>query len=258
MSLSSRLSRISRPGLFLSHFHSHLHLNLQLQQRIASLGSSRLDRGRDALLRKVYAPFAGLAKGSPEYTALSALWHGLGRLTSNQEMAIDMATPTCSSHMLISLTISTTGKGPSRCRPARPSAALSPNVRIISVAIEDNKLHLGDSVTLNGHLNNSLPHLTSMTAAELSHAPLPDKLPYETPRTAGITEGKRRCLSSVLLKDTRSGDVYRHAWGKRVSLGDCRSAPIAAKSNPLRIFPYHDELKTFGLRKMTSQHDVSR
>lgn len=75
MSLSSRLSRLSRPGLcqFRFHFHSHLHLHLSLhlQQRIASLSSASVGRGRDALLRRVYAPFAGLAKGSPEYTALA-------------------------------------------------------------------------------------------------------------------------------------------------------------------------------------------
>jgi Fic family protein len=149
------------------------------------------------------------------------------------------------------------------------------------VAIEDNKLHLGRAGTLNDHLESFLPNLTSMTTHELSHTSLPDVRPLcphadasqlaelrnhiiashwvteaalRNPGTAGIAEDEIRCLSAVLLKDTRSEVIYKHAWGKRVLLGDYRSTPIGVKSNPLRIFPYHDEVPAC-MRRFTQWRD---
>ncbi|KAK1247543.1 hypothetical protein MKX07_002452 [Trichoderma sp. CBMAI-0711] len=244
MSLSSRLSRLSRPGLcqFRFHFHSHLQLNLHLQQRIASLSSASVDRGRDALLRRVYAPFAGLAKGSPEYTALAQsgrVWedyfqpgdsdrYGYIKLQQQHADTLDDIDD---------------WKGFIAAMPSSMTIrSLVPPYAHQSVAIEDNKLHLEHAGTLNDHLETFLPSLISMTAPEISHRPLPDKLLYETPGRLESPRTKIRCLSAVLLKDTRSEDVYKHPWDKRVLLEDYRSAPISVKSNLLRIFPYHDEV----------------
>jgi Fic family protein len=45
-----------------------------------------------------------------------------------------------------------------------------------------------------------------------------------------------------MLVGTGSEMLYKLGWGKRVSLGEFRSAPIAVRSDPMRIFPYPAEV----------------
>ncbi|ETR98193.1 hypothetical protein M419DRAFT_12017 [Trichoderma reesei RUT C-30] len=227
MSLSSRLSRLSRPGLcqFRFHFHSHLHLHLSLhlQQRIASLSSASVGRGRDALLRRVYAPFAGLAKGSPEYTALAQS----GRVWEDYFQPADS-----DRYGYIKL--------------QQQHADTLDNIDDWKRSIKA----MPSSTTIRSLVPYQLAELRNHIIA--SHWVTEAAL--RNPGTAGIAEDEIRCLSAVLLKDTRSEVIYKHAWGKRVLLGDYRSTPIGVKSNPLRIFPYHDEVPAC-MRRFTQWRD---
>ncbi|KAL6864113.1 fido domain-containing protein [Trichoderma novae-zelandiae] len=260
MSLLSRLSRINKPGLF--HSRSHL------QQRIANFSSSK--RERDALLRKIYAPFAGLANGSPEYMALAnsgKVWEDYFQPGDSERYGYDKLQKQCA---IILDDID--GWRKSMKLPKNDTVrSLIAEYAHQSVAIEDNKLLQGDSVALNDHLEGSgiLPDLTSMSAPKLARTALPDVrslLPHADasqvaelrnhivashwvteaalryPGTAGLSEDEIRCLSAVLLKDTTSELLHSHGWGQRLSLGDYRSTPIGVKSNRLRIFPYHTEV----------------
>lgn len=47
-----------------------------------------------------------------------------------------------------------------------------------------------------------------------------------------------------MLKGTLSERSYSLGWGKRIALGDFRSLCIGVRSDPLRIFPYPEEVPT--------------
>lgn len=141
-----------------------------------------------------------------------------------------------------------------------------------SVQIEDNNLKLGESIQIKDHLASTLfkeIDLASTSVSELSQTGLPDVhylLPHadasqvaelrnhivasywvtetalQNPGTAGLDEDNIRHLSAVIIKGTNAEAVYALGWGKRVMPGEYRQAPIAARSNPLRIFPYHVEV----------------
>lgn len=141
-----------------------------------------------------------------------------------------------------------------------------------SVQIEDNRLRLGDGGKIDDFLaSDFLKHydLSSMSAGELSQTNIPDVtflLPAAEPTqvvelrnhivashwvaatasdrqgTAGLSERDLHYLSAVTIKDTASEVLYSHGWGNRVKLGGYRSTPISVRGNPMRIFPYHDEV----------------
>ncbi|KAK0726025.1 hypothetical protein B0H67DRAFT_660089 [Lasiosphaeris hirsuta] len=192
------------------------------------------------MLKHVYAPFAGLKKGSPEYEELAAS----GRMFEPILKKID--------YLKHSMGL-----------PARSIVeSLVAEYAYQSVRIEDNMLHLGDSMIINDHL-------VSMSARELSKAALPNlqsMLPIVDPSqlaelrnhiiachwvakkamqslsTLGLDENEVKSLSSLIVRDINSEAMYSAGWGKRVKLGDYRQTPIVTKSNPLRIFPYHVEV----------------
>lgn len=239
-----------------NHFH-----------RKASFSSWQQER--NAMLRKVYAPFTKLADGTPEYRALAEsgkVWqdyfqpgnserYGYVKL---QEVQADLLSE-------IDGWKESIYKVPSRAN----IRSLIPEYAHQSVSIENNKLHLGESIVIENHLKDVLPRLASMSIDNLAQTALPDVhslLPHadasqvaelrnhivashwvtetalHNPNTAGLSEAEIQCLSAVLLKDTISEQLYKHGWGGRIPLGAYRPAPIQVKSNPLRIFPYHLEV----------------
>lgn len=62
------------------------------------------------------------------------------------------------------------------------------------------------------------------------------------PGTTGMSLADIKQLSLLLLRGTNAETLHAFSWGKRVQLGDYRPAPISARSNPMRIFPYHEEV----------------
>lgn len=62
------------------------------------------------------------------------------------------------------------------------------------------------------------------------------------PGTPGISLNEIKLLTRVLQRDTESEQAAKYSWGPRVPLGEFRALPISVRSNPLRIFPYHQEV----------------
>lgn len=62
------------------------------------------------------------------------------------------------------------------------------------------------------------------------------------PGTAGLNEREVQILQTLSCKDTIAEKAHAMSWGKRISLGDYRATPIQVSSNPLRVFPYHQEV----------------
>ena len=141
-----------------------------------------------------------------------------------------------------------------------------------SVQIEDNRLLLRDSIIINDYLSSTFlqeKYLSSLSANDLCKTSLPDLhflLPDADPSqiaelcnhiiacywvagkalqsldTPGLDEKEVKSLSALIVKGTSSEALYSHGWGKRITPGEYRQTPIAVKSNPLRIFPYHHEV----------------
>jgi hypothetical protein len=141
-----------------------------------------------------------------------------------------------------------------------------------SVQIEDNRLLLRDSIIISDYLSSTFlqeEDLNSLSADELCKTALPDLhslLPDADPSQVAelrnhiiacywvaskalqsldiprLDEGEVKCLSALIVKGTYSEALYSHGWGKRITPGEYRQTPIAARSNPLRIFPYHLEV----------------
>jgi Fic family protein len=62
------------------------------------------------------------------------------------------------------------------------------------------------------------------------------------PGTAGMSVADIKQLSMMILRGTDAETLYAVNWGKRMQIGEYRSAPIGVISNPLRIFPYPQEI----------------
>ena len=138
--------------------------------------------------------------------------------------------------------------------------------------IENNQLKLGDSVSIEKHLLSTLlndKQALDVPISELRHQILPSseilskhadasqvaelrnhivashwitRYSMDNPGCPGISEPQLRELCALVNKETISEVLYKNAWGKKVALGEYRQLPIAVKSNPLSIFPYHIEV----------------
>ena len=142
-----------------------------------------------------------------------------------------------------------------------------------STAIEGNPLRVGDSLVIEDELEkqgslaiSDLASMNTQTLASLTlpspDALLPSKCPsqvaelrnhiivsrylaeigLQNPGTTRISLTDIKQLARVMLVGTESEKVYALAWGRHISLGDFRSAPIAVRSDPMRIFPYPAEV----------------
>lgn len=142
-----------------------------------------------------------------------------------------------------------------------------------STSIERNPLDLGDAVVISDELERlffrNLDSLGLMSPSEVSNLALPtpeELLPgknasqvaeirnhllvsryiteaaLKNPGTPGKSEADIKQLSRLMLRGTDSETLYAFNWGKRIQLGDYRSTSIAVRSNPLRIFPYPQEV----------------
>ena len=155
-----------------------------------------------------------------------------------------------------------------------------------SVWIESNTLELGESVIITNALQNAvfsqndlaslsvsnlhsinlpapidlLPKRDSNEVAELRNHIIASQWVAETaarfPGLPGLGEGDLRGLAALMVKDTASEELYRLGWGGRSTPGDYRKMPIMAKSNPLRIFPYHVEVPSLMKQFIAWRDDI--
>lgn len=140
-----------------------------------------------------------------------------------------------------------------------------------SVAIEQNSLKISDTRMIEEKLDESLRHLDlpQVDLKDLSRLQLPTpnemfpsydesevaelrnhilisrylfEVALANRRTPGVPAESLRPLSQIMLKGTLSERSYSLGWGKRIALGDFRSLCIGVRSDPLRIFPYPEEV----------------
>ncbi|KAH6607702.1 fic doc family [Trichoderma cornu-damae] len=228
---------------------------------------------RDGHLRKVYAPFANMNKETPEYRALAEsgqVWEDYFQPANAERYGYtrlqQLHTPLLNEIDHWRKTM--------KLPKAATIRSLVAEYAHQSVFIELNKLRQGDSVLIDDYLVSTffkdvVPDLASVSASQLAQMPLPDvhslvshgdasqvaelrnhivasrwvtETALQNPNTAGLSEEEIRCLSRLLLQETDAEALYKYGWGKRIGLGDYRSAPIQVRSNPLRIFPYHVEV----------------
>ncbi|KAK3935648.1 fic doc family [Diplogelasinospora grovesii] len=226
---------------------------------------------RETLLREIYAPFANLEKGSPEYENLALsgkVWEDYFQPADSERYGYlkiqQLYTP-------ILREIDTLKESMRSLRSAIGQDLIAEYAHQ-SVQIEDNKLELRESIKINDYLASALfkkVDLASTSASEISQTSLPDVhylLPHadasqvaelrnhivashwvtdaalQNLGTPGLNEDDVRCLSALVNKGTNSEWIYTHGWGKRIVLGDYRQTPISVRSNPLCIFPYHPEV----------------
>ena len=236
--------------------------------------SSQQKSARLELLKAVYSPaFEKLQKGTPEYVALShsgRVWENFfkpqnikpylaaqARLEDVLNCA-DKQKLFFSEHADLMKTI---------------TRALVTEYAQQSTAIEQNPLQIGDALAIENELEKqwslTLSDLAGMNPQTLAKLTLPSSdalLPSEdpahvaelrnhiivsrylteiglaSPGTAGISLIDIKQLSRAMLVETAGERLYTHGWGKRIKLGDFRSAPIAVRSNPMSIFPYPAEV----------------
>ncbi|KAK2808510.1 hypothetical protein FQN50_004719 [Emmonsiellopsis sp. PD_5] len=233
--------------------------------------SSSSREQRLELLKKIYAPVAHLEKGSSEYDAIAAsgkCWSGYfdpGNLDRYgfrrvEEAYRDLLVEVDSYRPLMKLSTEKIGR------------MLVTEYAQQSTAIEDNHLRLGDSLRIAESLDDKFfrhVDLASLPASDLPTMRLPpcsELLPVQDPNqvaevrnhivatkwvaevaprhpgTPGLSEHEICALNALLIKDTESEQLYSSGWGGRSLPGSYRNLPIGVRSNPLRIFPYPQEV----------------
>ncbi|KAF3014243.1 hypothetical protein E8E14_009660 [Neopestalotiopsis sp. 37M] len=188
---------------------------------------------RTRYLRKIYQPFQDLVKDSDEYWELAnsgKVWEDHFRPITN---------------------------------------SLAAKYALQSVKYEDNKSGVKDMIKAERHLSASLfdnekfefPKLCAEDLLEIklsrcepsshdmveleNHIVASRWIAENATRhtaTAGFTEREVQILQTISCKGTIAEQAHAMSWGKRISLGDYRATPIQVSSNPLRVFPYHQEV----------------
>jgi Fic family protein len=236
--------------------------------------SSQQNPTRLELLKTVYSPaFEKLQKSTPEYTALARsgkVWENFFKPQNIKPYLAAQAKlqdilNCADKHKLFFSKRTDVMKTVTR--------ALVTEYAHQSTAIEGNNLRIGDALDIEDELEkqssltlSDLAGMSSQTLANLS-LPAPDALlsskdPAQVAElrnhiivsrylveiglansgTAGISLTDIKQLSRAMLVETASEKLYTHGWGKRIGLGEFRSASIAVRSNPMRIFPYPAEV----------------
>jgi hypothetical protein len=234
--------------------------------------SSQQNPSRRKLLEAVYFPaFKNLKKDSPEYNAIARsgkVWEDFFKPQDVEPYLLAQAK--------LRKTLERVDKEKLFLRTDSIKAitrALAKEYAHQSTALEGNPLHVGDALKIEDELEKkffcTMNDLKSLRCQDLAcltlpspDALLPGKVPvavaelrnhivvsrYLTevglanPSTTGVSLAEIKQLSRIMLAGTDAEDLYSFRWGKRVALGDFRAAPIAVRSNPMRIFPYHPEV----------------
>ncbi|KAK1979252.1 fic/DOC family protein [Colletotrichum cereale] len=223
---------------------------------------------RLALLRKVYEPFSKLKKDSPEYDELAKsgkVWEDHFQPHDSQRMGYK-ALQQDYKDMLAEI-----DQLRELMEPRVPELAktLVAEYAHQSVSIENNPLKIGDTIAVFDFLTKNLfAHIdiASIAAEDLTQLALPQFRSGEDesvvnelrnhivasqwiaesaaarPGTSGMDEAEMRQLAAMTIKGTKSEAIYAQAWGGSVPLGGYRKLPIAVRSNPLRVFPYAEEV----------------
>lgn len=139
-----------------------------------------------------------------------------------------------------------------------------------SVAIEDNRSDIADVVKVDKYLAARLFDVVNgydfskLCVEDLSKIKMPRSEPdtpdivelenhivasrwiaenaIRVPHTAGVNEREVQALQIISCKETNAERLHSLSWGRRLNLGEYRCTPIQVKSNPMRIFPYPDEI----------------
>lgn len=138
-----------------------------------------------------------------------------------------------------------------------------------SVVIENNAVKFGESLKVYDLLTEKVfktTQLSTLRAQDLSTIPSPrfraegdssdvnelknhfiisQWIAETAPKgqgSSGLNEEDLRSIVSRAVQGTEGEDVFTLSWGGRVPLGGYRRSPIGVRSNPLRIFPYPDEV----------------
>ena len=236
--------------------------------------SSQQNPARLKLLKAIYSPeFEKLQKGTPEYAALARS----GKVWENFFKPQNVK-PYLAAQAKLQDILNGSNKRKSFFSKRMDLMKTTTRALVIeyahqSTAIEGNTLLIGDALAIEDELEKQLPltpsDLAGMNPQTLANLtlPAPDALlPSKDPDqvaeirnhiivsrylaeiglansgTAGISLADIKQLSRAMLVETASEKLYTHGWGKRIGLGEFRSAPIAVRSNPMRIFPYPAEV----------------
>ncbi|KAI9844761.1 MAG: hypothetical protein M1837_005294 [Sclerophora amabilis] len=244
-----------------------------MSRRLLFSTQQRFDRR--TILKAIYQPFQGLTKDSAEYNALAhsgTVWENYFKpqnIEPYRAAQEKLQTTLAEVDKLKEMVFSKPGQ-----QWNETNRALVDEYAQQSTALELNPLRVGDSLLIGDKLRKDLfptiSNLQSMTPDALATLALPSPealLPgkdgsqvaelrnhivvshYLTevglahPGTAGVSLPQMKQLCRLMLAGTASEEAYSRGWGKRVALGDFRSAPIRVRSNPMRIFPYPQEVE---------------
>ncbi len=242
-------------------------VNLQTVRRYAI--KSRVD-----LLNSIYRPaFANLKKGSPEYVDLARS----GRVWENFFKPGNIE-PYLQAQSDLKQTLTSIDELKEWYRENDKAKTIIVRALVSeyahqSTSLEQNPLHIGDSVVIFDELEKQLfcniDSLDDMSTSEVSKLTLPtseELLPgknakqvaelrnhifvsryiteaaLNNPGTTGMSVADIKQLSMMILRGTDAENLYAFNWGKRIQIGDYRSTPISIKSNPMHIFPYPQEI----------------
>ncbi|KAL2075252.1 hypothetical protein VTL71DRAFT_195 [Oculimacula yallundae] len=229
---------------------------------------------RRDLLTSIYSPvFASLEKGSPEYEELARsgrTWEDFFR-PGNVEPYLQAQSDLKQTLNLIDELKDWYGdKGDAMKSVLR---ALVPEYSQQSTSLEQIPLHIGDAAVIADELEKRLfgniNFLNVMSTSEASELALPSseellpgknanhvaelrnhilvsryvtEVAFKVPGTTSISVAEIKQLSNMMLRGTDAETLYAYNWGQRRRIGEFRSTPISVKSNPLRIFPYAEEV----------------
>lgn len=206
---------------------------------------SSVARERQALLRKIYAPFARLDDKSPEYMVLARsgkVWEDFFRPADSEKQGYMRMQRECSKTLQCIDDIRQSMKRPASLL----SKQLVPEYALQSVQMEDNRLGVQDSYEIHDFLTknffrsvdlaslslrdlagHSLPEVTGLSPTadksqvnELRNHIVASQWIAETatqhPGTAGLDETDVKHLSALTMKDLGRGDYFPYGWGEKV------------------------------------------
>lgn len=236
--------------------------------------SRQLLHNRVEILNSIYKPaFGKRVKGSPDYEALA----NSGKVWENYFKPQNIQP-----YLVAQSKLQETLKNVDEHRQVlhERESNLESSTRALvteyahqSTAIEGNRLLIGESIAIEDELDrqffNHIDNLGSMSTHALAIINLPSAnalLPHKdedqvaemrnhlvvsrylagrglaSHGTSGLSLSDIQFLSKAMLVGTRAELLYKLGWGRRIKLGDFRATPISVRSNPLRIFPYPDEV----------------